>query len=227
MALDAVFFDLDGTLLDTAPDFQQVVNQLRAEHDLPPLDYTPIRATVSDGAGALVRLALGLADTDPAFEPARQRLLALYEAQGHRASQPFEGIAETLAWLAAHRIPWGVVTNKPVRYAEPLMAAMEFEPAPAVLLCPDHVTQRKPHPEPLLRACTLTHAQPARSVYVGDHARDIESGRHAGLQTVAAAWGYLHDAAQVQDWQATHILYSALGLPALLGRLHHDTPEAP
>lgn len=220
MPIDAVFFDLDGTLVDTAPDFHVVVNQLRAEHGLPALDYAPIRATVSDGAAALVRMALQLNDTDATFEPARQRLLALYEAQAHQASIPFEGITETLQWLADRNIHWGIVTNKPARYAEPLMQALNLQPTHAVLLCPDHVTHRKPHPEPLFRACELTGARPVHSVYVGDHIRDIESGRNAGLKTVAAAYGYVHGDDDAAGWQAHHLVQSASELPALLHQWH-------
>jgi len=222
MPIDAVFFDLDGTLVDTAPDFHVVVNQLRAEHGLPALDYAPIRATVSDGAAALVRMALSMNDNDPAFESARQRLLTLYEAQGHQAAVPFTGITDTLQWLADHHIHWGIVTNKPVRYAEPLMQTLALQPAHAVLLCPDHVTNRKPHPEPLFRACELVGARPAHSVYVGDHLRDIESGRNAGLKTIAAAYGYVHNKDDAASWQAHHIVHSAEELPSLLTQWHHS-----
>lgn len=217
--IDAVFFDLDGTLLDTAPDFHQVVNRLRQEHGLPALAYETVRTTVSDGAGALVRLALGLADSDAGHEPARQRLLALYEAQAHAQSRLFDGMATSLAWLAERHIPWGVVTNKPVRYAEPLLQRMAFNPAWAVLVCPDHVSQRKPHPEPLWRACELIGARPGHSVYVGDHRRDIESGRRAGLHTIAAAYGYVHATDAVANWQADSILADAGQLPTLLQAL--------
>lgn len=224
MALDAVFFDLDGTLLDTAPDFEAVVNTLRAEHGRGPLAYAAIRATVSDGAGALVRLALELDPENPLFEPARQRLLDLYEQHQYRLSRPFPGITDTLAWLGERAIPWGVVTNKPVRYAEPLMARVALQPPCAVLLCPDHVTQRKPHPEPMWRACELTGARPAHAVYIGDHLRDIESGRNAGLYTVAAAYGYVHDTDEARQWHADALVQSAAELPALLQGLH-DQPR--
>ena len=151
--LRAVLFDLDGTLLDTAPDFVTAVNLLRAEHGREPLPGEPIRRTVSHGARALVRLAFGIGEEDPAFEPLRQRLLALYEAHLLVDTVPFPGIAELLQALAARGIRWGVVTNKPNYLAEPLLARAHLEPPADVLVCPDHVSRTKPDPEPLLLAC--------------------------------------------------------------------------
>ncbi len=212
----AVLFDLDGTLLDTAPDFARVLNRMLAEHELPALPYHRIRATVSHGARALVQLAFGISDGEPGFDPLRARLLALYEAGLREETVPFEGIRVLLDTLAARGIAWGVVTNKPHYLAAPLMAGMGFEPPAAVLVCPDHVSRTKPDPEPLLLACRQIGCDPAKAIYVGDHARDIEAGRRAGMVTVAAAWGYLAEDESVLAWGADHVVQDVAGLQSLL-----------
>ena len=210
--LRAVLFDLDGTLLDTAPDFVTAVNLLRAEHGREPLPGEPIRRTVSHGARALVRLAFGIGEEDPAFEPLRQRLLALYEAHLLVDTVPFPGIAELLQALAERGIRWGVVTNKPNYLAEPLLARAHLEPPADVLVCPDHVSRTKPDPEPLLLACARLGCTVREAVYVGDHARDIQAGRNAGMRTIAATYGYLEPDEAVTQWQAD---YHADSVPAI------------
>ncbi len=210
--LRAVLFDLDGTLLDTAPDFVTAVNLLRADHGREPLPGEPIRRTVSHGARALVRLAFGIGEEDPAFEPLRRRLLALYEAHLLVDTVPFPGIAELLQALAARGIRWGVVTNKPNYLAEPLRARARLEPPADVLVCPDHVSRTKPDPEPLLLACARLGCTVTEAVYVGDHARDIQAGRNAGMRTIAATYGYLEPDEAVTQWQAD---YHADSVPAI------------
>lgn len=215
-SLQAVLFDLDGTLLDTAPDFARVVNQLLAEHDKPPLPFPRIRATVSHGARALVQLAFSLAEGEPGFEALRTRLLTLYEQGLAAETAPFAGIRPLITELGHRGIAWGVVTNKPHYLADPLMQAMGFVPEAAVLICPDHVSRTKPDPEPLLLACRQIGCEPAASVYVGDHERDIEAGRRAGMPTVAAAWGYLPENESAHAWNADHIALDVAALEDLL-----------
>lgn len=213
---EAVLFDLDGTLLDTAPDFARVLNAMLAEQGLPALPFPRIRATVSHGARALVRLAFGLTDGEAGFEPLKTRLLALYEAGLAMETTPFDGVRPLLEELGNRGIGWGVVTNKPLYLAAPLMSAMGFEPAAAALVCPDHVSRTKPDPEPLLLACSLMGCVPSSAVYVGDHARDIEAGRRAGMPTIAAAWGYLADDEPVSAWGADVIARDIAHLASLL-----------
>jgi 2-phosphoglycolate phosphatase len=215
-ALQAVLFDLDGTLLDTAPDFAAVLNRMLREHDRAPLPFGQIRATVSHGARALVKLAFGIADGEPGFETLRSRLLELYESGLAIETTPFDGIRELLAALAARGIAWGVVTNKPHYLAWPLLARMALQPPAAVLICPDHVSRTKPDPEPLLLACKQLGCEPGRSIYVGDHARDIEAGRSAGMRTVAAAWGYLAEDESVLPWGADFVAQDVTALTHLL-----------
>ncbi len=198
----AVVFDLDGTLVDTADEFVLCVQALRAEHGRAPMEPAVIRRSVSNGALALTCLALDLAPDSDEAERQRQRLLALYsEVLGTMAS-PYPGIVPLVSRLAAAGIPWGVSTNKPRAYTEPLMAKLAFTPAPASVVCADDVRHRKPHPEPLLRNCHELKCNPARTIYIGDHSRDIEAGRRAGMFTVAATYGYIETGDKPGDWGA-------------------------
>lgn len=210
--LRAVLFDLDGTLLDTAPDFVISVNRLRAEHGLASMPPATIRATVSHGARALVRLAFDIGEEDPLFEDLRQRLLVLYEQQLPGETRPFPGMRELIATLAANGVDWGVVTNKPNYLAAPLLDHSTFTPPAAVLVCPEHVARTKPDPEPLLLACSRLDCRTTETVYVGDHARDIEAGRNAGMHTIAASYGYLESEERASSWGAD---FEADSVPAI------------
>lgn len=198
----AIFFDLDGTLVDTAPDFVRVLNQVRSEEGLPPLPGAAIRQQVSNGARALVRLGFGIDEGDPTHCRRLNRLLDLYAEGLAVESHVFEGLDALLSALEDHRIPWGVVTNKPSMYTFPLLQQLNLLARCSAVVCPDHVTHRKPHAEPMLKACELTKVSPVNTWYVGDHLRDIESGRNAGCKTIAAGWGYLSPDENLQGWQA-------------------------
>lgn len=204
----AVLFDLDGTLLDTAPDFASVVNRMLAEAGREALPYTAIRGAVSNGSRALVELAFALVEGEPGFSAHRERLLSLYAANLAVDTVPFPGMDGLIRSLAARGLAWGVVTNKPAWLAEPLLARMPFAPAAGVLVCPEHVRRTKPDPEPLLLACERIGCAPSDAIYVGDHLRDIEAGRAAGMRTVAAAYGYLGPGESAADWGADHVVDS-------------------
>lgn len=212
----AVIFDLDGTLVDTADEFVTVVQTLRAEHDLPPLPNQRIRASVSNGARALVALALQLKEDDPAFEPRRLRLLELYGEVLGTTARPYPGVEELLAALGERGIPWGVSTNKPRAYAEPLMARLNLQPPMGSLVCPDDVSERKPHPEPLWLNCRQLGVEAAQSIYVGDHQRDIEAGRRAGLYTIAALYGYIEPGDDPAGWGADAEVTASTELATLI-----------
>jgi len=213
---DAVLFDLDGTLIDTAPDFVTVLNLLLKENDKGPLPYESIRAIVSDGARALVKLGFGLEETDPEFSLRRARLLELYSKHLSQESCLFEGMDKVLTTLENQSINWGIVTNKPRAYAEPLIEDLGLKQRCAILVCPDDVTQTKPHAEPILLACSKINALASKSIYVGDHRRDIESGRNAGSLTVACRYGYIPPIENIDHWQADHIINHAEELLAIL-----------
>jgi N-acetyl-D-muramate 6-phosphate phosphatase len=205
----AVMFDLDGTLLDTAPDFIAVVNQLLSEQQLPRVAASCIRAGVSHGSKALIKIAFNMDENDPQFEPLRQRLLELYLAHIADFTRPFPGIEALLQQLAAHQIPWGIATNKPAAYTLPLLAALDMQPAPMSVICPDHVSRSKPDAESLLLAAQQLKCKPEEIIYIGDHRRDIECGKNAGCITIATAYGYLDESDNIHDWNADYCVNHA------------------
>ena len=229
--LQAVIFDLDGTLLDTAPEFVVAVNRLRAEHRLAPLPAAEIAPMVSNGARAMVALALGIveggiAEDGEGFEAKRQRFLDIYAADLGGGTQPYPGIRELLAQLAQLGIPWGISTNKPSWLTEPLVAAMGFEPPPCSIVCPDHVSRPKPDPEPLLLNCAQLGCEPGSAIYIGDHRRDIEAGRAAGIYTIAAAYGYIAPGERVSDWGADAVAASSEELMKRISGVMRPTASA-
>ncbi len=214
--LRAVLFDLDGTLIDTADEFVPAVQQLRAEHDLQPMDPNRIRASVSNGARALVELGLDTTADAPGFEDRRQRLLDLYAQVLGSLARPYPGIESLLRRLDASGIAWGIATNKPRPYTEPLLERLALMPAPGSVVCPEDVTDRKPHPESLYRNCRELGCAPHEAVYIGDHARDIAAGRAAGMFTVAAAYGYIETGDDPADWGANVCVSCSTELENLL-----------
>jgi phosphoglycolate phosphatase len=205
----AVIFDLDGTLLDTAPDFVVVVNQLLAEHKHPALAAEVIRASVSNGSRALINLAFGIGAEDPNFETLRLRLLELYTEHIAVFTQPFPGISELLVALQARDIAWGIATNKPSIYTHLLLGSLNMEPTPASIICPEDVKERKPHPESIFLASKHIGCEPHNIIYIGDHKRDIDCGKSAGAITIAAAYGYVGADDNVDAWEADYCVHHA------------------
>tara|TARA_R110002072_G_scaffold4663_1_gene32316 strand:- start:47152 stop:47850 length:699 start_codon:yes stop_codon:yes gene_type:complete len=203
-----VLFDLDGTLVDTAPDFTAVLNNMCRAAGIAPPTAQAIHATVSSGARALVELSFRKQPGDTGFDQLLQQLLDAYGQQllqSHAVLYP--GMCALLDRLQQAGIAWGVVTNKPLRFSEPLLAGLGLSTACAVLICPDHVTRTKPDPEPLLLACQRVQCAPEKSVYIGDHPRDIDAGRAASMHTIAAAYGYLPLQPPVSSWSADFIAH--------------------
>jgi len=211
---DAVLFDLDGTLVDTAPDFISVVNLLRQEENLSPLGDDAIRQQVSNGARALITLAFELKEGETGFDAMRQRLLDLYIKNLSVKSSLFEGGDKLLAFLEKNNIPWGIATNKPSLYAVPLIKDLGLNCGS--LICPDHVTRGKPDPEALHKAAVELNVPSNRCLYVGDHRRDIEAGKNAGMKTVAALYGYIDDNDSPTDWQADYNINSMTEIESIL-----------
>ena len=214
--LKAVIFDLDGTLVDTAGEFVVAVQQLLAHHGRRQLPAERIRATVSNGAAALVTLALDIKPADRGFEDERARLLAYYSNVLGSSATLFPGIDRLLARLADQGVAWGIATNKPRVYTEPLLTRLAVYPAPASVVCPDDVAERKPHPESLYRNCRDIGCKPHEAVYVGDHRRDIEAGHRAGMVTVAAHYGYIEPGDDPDSWGADAGVACSTHLAALL-----------
>ena len=210
----AVLFDLDGTLVDTAPDMVAVLDDLQKNEGQVPLPYATARAQVSNGAAGLIHLAFPDADAAN-HERLRLQYLELYQESVCVHSTLFPGLAELLDRLDADQCPWGVVTNKPARMTDPLLAGLGLSLRAACAISGDTLEQRKPHPAPLLLASEQTGVAPARSVYVGDAARDIEAGRAAGMATIAVEYGYINED-DPQTWDADHIAADTAELTKLL-----------
>lgn len=212
----AVLFDLDGTLLDTAPDMGAALNRLLARHGRAPLSAALIRPHVSSGTSGMLRIGFGIGPGDPDWPVLRDEYLALYAADLCRGTVPFAGIDAVLGALAGWRIPWGIVTNKPAWLTDPLLAALALPVAPDCVVSGDTAARPKPHPDPLLHAAGLLGHDPARCWYVGDHARDIIAGRAAGMATLAACYGYMGDEAPPEDWGADRLIDAPLALRDLI-----------
>jgi phosphoglycolate phosphatase len=202
----AVLFDLDGTLVDSAPDLAGSANDLRCAQGLAPLPYQSLRPFVGTGARGMVGAAFGVQPGHAGFESLRDAFLARYEQRMLDQSRRFDGVTELLAAIESAGLRWGIVTNKIERYALPIVAGLALNRPGAVLVAGDTTPHAKPHPEPLFEAARRLGLQPSQCAYVGDDRRDIEAGRAAGMATVAAAWGYLGHGERVEDWAADAIV---------------------
>jgi phosphoglycolate phosphatase len=216
MRLRAVLFDMDGTLLDTAPDFIAICQAMLAERGFPRVDDKLIRDEISGGARAMVSAAFSMSPEAPEFEALRLEFLARYQTDCAVHSKLFDGMADLLADIEKAKLIWGVVTNKPVRFAQPIMEQLGLSERSAVLICPDHVTRSKPDPEPLLLACKMLDLDPSSVLFVGDDLRDIESGRDAGTKTAAVRYGYIHPNDNPDHWGADVVVDHPLELRRVL-----------
>lgn len=205
-AFDAVLFDLDGTLVDSAPDLAGTANDMRAARGLPPLPYERLRPYAGSGARGMLGAGFGARPGDEVYLALRDEFHDRYEARMLRHTAVFDAVHALLDVLDGHRLPWGIVTNKALRFAEPMSRALGLLPRAAVLVGGDSTPHTKPHPAPLLEAARRLQRAPQRCLYVGDDARDITAGRAAGMAALAAAWGYLGPEHPVQDWGADRVL---------------------
>ncbi|MFI8481182.1 N-acetylmuramic acid 6-phosphate phosphatase MupP [Pseudomonas sp. NPDC078700] len=216
MRLRAVLFDMDGTLLDSAPDFIAICQAMRVERGLEPIAEKLIRDQVSGGARAMVSVTFGIDPQAPDFEPLRLEFLERYKDHCAVLTRPFDGINELLAEIEQSKLIWGVVTNKPLRFAEPIMQQLGLAKRSAILICPDHVKNSKPDPEPMILACKTLGLDPASVLFVGDDLRDIESGRAAGTKTAAVTYGYIHPEDNPRNWGADVVVDHPLQLRTVL-----------
>lgn len=203
MSIQCVLFDLDGTLLDTSYDFAYALNQTCRHYGQAPLRYQDIRKTVSQGGLAMTQLAFpGLEGEE--LEARRQFFLDVYFKNIDHHTRVFPGLEVGLAEIAQKNLNWGIVTNKPGWLTEKLLENISFPSRPLSVISGDTLSVRKPHPEPLLLAAQQCGVEPENCIYIGDHPRDIEAGINAGMQTGAAMFGYLPEAAQETAWPADH-----------------------
>lgn len=216
-AYQAVFFDLDGTLIDTAPDFRTVLNRMLRDHELPPLPLSEVRRHVSHGARAVICHGFDIHDSDPQFDDLLNGFLDRYAEHLAVDSRLFDGLNTLLLQLEEKQIPWGIVTNKPLRFTAPLLEQLGLATRVGPVICPDHVKIRKPDPEGLLIAAAETGIAARRCIYIGDHLRDIQAGKNAGMLTVGVGYGYLDNNETAADWQADITVQT---VPQLSAALH-------
>lgn len=227
--MKAVLFDLDGTLIDTAADFIRIIQQMCREEGRALVEPKLIRTQVSEGARAMVKLVYPeMQLEDPVFLQHRQRFLDRYGADIAVDTDLFDGMYPLLEQLEAQDIPWGIVTNKPRWLSEALLKALNLSERCAVLVCPEDVTRTKPDPEPMYLAAKQLSLAAEDCIYIGDHPRDIDAGRHAKMPTVLAAYGYLP--LQYKDdltaWQADYIVDTVAELHQLIQTLLLKQPTA-
>ncbi len=201
-----VLFDLDGTLLDTAPDLANALNAVLQSNGRECLQFDAIRAVVSHGGRALIELGFGQDTEYPEFEARRLELLDYYEKNIARHTRLFPGMEDVLGEIESRGLNWGVVTNKPGWLTDPLMTALNLDKRAASIVSGDTLKENKPHPAPLLHACKLIGSKPEHCLYVGDAERDIQSGRSAGMPTLVALFGYITANDHPEDWGATALI---------------------
>jgi phosphoglycolate phosphatase len=214
----AVFFDLDGTLADTAPDLASALNQLRTGRNLPPVPFDELRPLAGGGSAALIRHGFGIAPEDPRFAELQREFLQAYAHRLAHETRLFPGMERVLDTLESNSLIWGVITNKPAWLTEPLLEELGLMRRARCVVSGDSVAPRKPEPAPLLHACDLAGCRAAQSVYVGDARADVEAGRAAGMHTLAAAYGYLAGGDDPAAWGADAIIDQPLAILDWLAR---------
>ncbi|NQY27208.1 MAG: HAD-IA family hydrolase [Piscirickettsiaceae bacterium] len=204
--ISAILFDLDGTLVDTAPDLAFALNTLLEQEGLVALSYNAIRPVASHGSPALLKLGFDISTEDQDYPALQQRFIQHYQDNIVRKSALFDGMETILSTLEERNIPWGIITNKPAFLTEPLLEKLNLNQRTNCIVSADTTAHSKPHPAPMLHACKLINKKPEQCLYIGDAARDIEAGKNVNMQTVAARYGYLGEHDHIEDWQADAII---------------------
>ncbi|MFK5970596.1 MAG: phosphoglycolate phosphatase [Candidatus Marithrix sp.] len=212
MNIDTILFDLDGTLLDTAPDLAFALNQVLIEQQRKPLPLEQIRPWVSHGGKTMIRKGFNFLDNETEVDIIHKRFLAIYFSHIADKTIFFPDMETVLTSLENKGLKWGIVTNKPAWLTDPLLQKLELANRSACNVSGDTLSQNKPHPAPLLHACKLLDTIPKNCIYVGDAERDIEAGQRAGMQTLVAAYGYLATTDIPEQWGANGILQQPLDL---------------
>ncbi|MBA3772069.1 MAG: HAD-IA family hydrolase [Ramlibacter sp.] len=212
----AVLFDLDGTLIDSAPDLGMAADRMRTYRGLPSLPLERYRPMAGAGARGMLGVAFGITPEHPDYESLREEFFQNYENCMTQRTFAFEGIAELISQLLGRGLSWGVVTNKSMRFTQPLTQRMSLFATASTVVGGDSTPHAKPHPAPLLEAARQLRVEPIQCVYVGDDQRDVAAGLAAGMGTVAATYGYLGGSADTMEWGAHAQIHSPLELLALL-----------
>jgi len=202
----AILFDLDGTLVDTAPDLAFALNTLLEQEGFSALPYDDIRPVASHGSPGLLSLGFGISSDDDNYRPLQERFIQLYRDNIARETTLFDGMDEVLSALEKAKISWGVVTNKPAFLTEPLLDLLNLTHRAACIVSADTTPFSKPHPAPMLHACEIIQHKPEHCLYIGDAKRDIEAGKNANMQTVTALYGYLSDQDDPDSWLADTVI---------------------
>jgi phosphoglycolate phosphatase len=207
-SIRAILFDLDGTLIDSAPDLGAAADQMRVARGLPSLPMADYRPFAGSGARGMLRVAFGMQPEDAEFPAMREEFFQNYERRMTQDTTVFDGVADMLARIVAQQLQWGVVTNKSKRFTEPLSRQMALFASAGAVVSGDTTPHAKPHPEPLFEAARRIGVDPQDCVYVGDDERDIIAGKAAGMRTVAAVYGYLGEKQSVAHWEADDVINS-------------------
>lgn len=216
--IQAVLFDLDGTLADTAPDLGGALNAVLRRHNLPEKSMDEIRTQASHGAAGLLKLGAGITPDHPDYARWRTEYLNEYDSRYAQDTELFDGVNELIAELDQRGIKWGIITNKPMRFTDKLVPKLGFIIPPAVVVSGDTCGEPKPSVKPMLYACGQIHADPQHTLYVGDAERDIQAGRNAGMKTVLAEWGYISDEDDTDSWQPDYRIATPIELIGCLNK---------
>lgn len=214
--ISAVLFDLDGTLIDSAPDLGAAADQMRLDRGMPSLAYETYRPMAGAGARGMLGVAFGLVMEDPNFESMREEFFVNYEQCMTQRTTAFAGVEPLIREICGRNLLWGVVTNKSSRFTDPLTRAMPLFSTAGAIVSGDTTPHAKPHPAPLLEAARRLGLPPERCLYVGDDERDVIAGLAAGMRTVAATYGYLGDKSDTRAWGAHAEINSPMELLQLL-----------
>lgn len=215
--IKAVLFDLDGTLIDSAPDLGAAADKMRTDRGMPSLPLERYRPMAGAGARGMLGIAFGMAPDHPDFPAMREEFFRNYESCMTQRTYVFEGVAQLITTLAERGVAWGVVTNKSMRFTAPLTRAMPLFATARAVVGGDSTPHPKPHPAPLLEAARQVGVRPIECLYVGDDLRDMQAGKAAGMGTVAATYGYL-GSTDVREWGADVEIETPMALLRLLER---------
>ena len=216
--IQAVLFDLDGTLADTALDLGGALNTVLRRHNLPEKSIAEIRPYASHGVAGLLKIGVGMTAEHPDFAAWRQECLEAYSLCYADKTTLFDGVNEMIAELDRRGIKWGIITNKPMRFTDKLIPKLGFIIPPAVVVSGDTCGEPKPSVKPMLYACGQIHADPQHTLYVGDAERDIQAGRNSGMTTVLAEWGYISDEDDTDSWQPDYRIATPIELIGCLNK---------
>ncbi len=207
--ITTIFFDLDGTLIDTAPDMINAINILRRQQQQASLPLSALRDYVSHGSAVLIQKAFDIDHNHPQLEPLRQQFLQIYQQNIAIHSRLFTGMDVILNYLKQRQLKWGIITNKPSWLTNPLLKALNFTQDCCCVISGDNLIHKKPHPVPLLFACRLTHTQAQHCLYIGDAQRDITAAKRAGMKSLVARFGYIEAGEQPEQWGADGQVFEA------------------